>query len=65
VARSVAVRVGDGLNEAMGISKRYSFDILSPTCHAWDVILVRRAMDWTTAVVAQAAGMTPRWKAGP
>ncbi len=28
VARSVAVRVADGLNEAMGISKRYSFDIL-------------------------------------
>ena len=26
-ARSVAVRVADGLNEAMGISKRYSFDI--------------------------------------
>jgi hypothetical protein len=27
-ARSVAVRVADALNEAMGISKRYSFDIL-------------------------------------
>jgi hypothetical protein len=27
VARGVAVRVADGLNEAMGISKRYSFDI--------------------------------------
>jgi GGDEF domain-containing protein len=27
VARSVAVRVADGLNEAMGMSKRYSFDI--------------------------------------
>jgi len=26
-ARGVAVRVADGLNEAMGISKRYSFDI--------------------------------------
>ena len=26
-ARSVAVRVADALNEAMGISKRYSFDI--------------------------------------
>ncbi len=28
VARRVAVRVADELNEAMGISKRYSFDIL-------------------------------------
>jgi hypothetical protein len=27
VARGVAVRIADGLNEAMGISKRYSFDI--------------------------------------
>jgi hypothetical protein len=27
LARGVAVRMADGLNEAMGISKRYSFDI--------------------------------------
>lgn len=27
MARGVAVRMADGLNEAMGISKRYSFDI--------------------------------------
>ncbi len=46
LARGVAVRMADGLNEAMGISKRYSFDIhiTSFPDHAKDAPEMERLM---------------------
>ena len=46
LARGVAVRVADALNEAMGISKRYSFDIHITTFpdHAKNALEMERLM---------------------